>query len=66
MKKVNLTVMGMHCKSCSMLISDALEDIGVKSSVNLDKNQVIVEFDENKVSLEKIKKEIVSVGYTVK
>jgi copper chaperone len=65
MKKITLKVKGMHCKSCSMLIEDALEDLGVKSKVDSDKGTAIVEFDENKVSEEAIKKAIKAEGYKV-
>jgi copper chaperone CopZ len=38
--KQTLTVKGMHCKSCSMLISEALEDAGAKDvSVKLDEKK---------------------------
>jgi copper chaperone len=63
--KVTLKVKGMHCKSCSMLIEDALEDIGVKSKVDSEKGIAVVEFDENKVSEEKIKAAIKGEGYKV-
>jgi copper chaperone len=65
MKKVTLKVKGMHCKSCSMLIEDALEDIGVKAKVDSEKDSAVVEFDENKISEEKIKATIKGEGYKV-
>jgi copper chaperone len=65
MKKVTLKIKGMHCKSCEMLIEDALEDIQVKGKVDSKKGLAIVEFDESKVSEEKIKKTIVGEGYKV-
>ena len=56
----------MHCASCGMLIQDALEDIGVvQTVVDNDKGTVVVDFDEQKVSLDKIKKTIVVEGYLV-
>ena len=61
MKKI-LKIKGMHCKSCKMLIEDSLEEIDVKSNVNYEKGSVEVEFDENKVSLDKIKKQIEQEG----
>ena len=65
MKKITLKVKGMHCKSCSMLIEDALEDLGVKSKVDSDKGIAIVEFDESKVSEKTIKKTIKGEGYKI-
>lgn len=65
MKKITIKVKGMHCKSCSMLIEDVLEDLGVKSKVNDKEGIAIVEFDENKVSEEKIRAAIKKEGYKV-
>ncbi len=65
MKKIILKVKGMHCKSCSMLIEDALEDLGAKSKVNDKEGIAVVEFDENKVSEEKIRAAIKKEGYKV-
>ena len=66
MKKINVKIKGMHCKSCSMLIEDSLEDIGVKKSTINDKTGVaIIEFDESKVSIEEIKIAIKEEGYKV-
>ena len=65
--KVELKIEGMHCPSCSMLIADALEDIGVSDSkIDAKTGEAIIEFDESKVSVEKIKKTTVEEGYKVK
>jgi len=63
MKKTTIKIKGMHCKSCEMLISDALEDLGVKSKVDSQKGIAVVEFDEKEVSEKKIKKIIKNEGY---
>ena len=63
--KTKLNVKGMHCKSCEMLINDALQDEGVKSQVNVKKGEVVVDFDESKIKLEKIKSIIKKEGYNV-
>ena len=63
--KKSLKVKGMHCKSCEILISDALQDIGVKSKVDSKKGAAEVEFDENKISIDKIKDVIKKEGYEV-
>ena len=64
MKKIKLKIKGMHCPSCEMLIKDALEEIGVKSSkIDSKTGQAEIEFDEIKISLEEIKKTIEKGGY---
>lgn len=63
MKKETLKVTGMHCKSCAMLIEETLSDNGVK--VYFNKDQATVEYDEKKISSEKIKKLIKDDGYGV-
>ena len=65
MKKIDLKIKGMHCKSCETLISDALEEKGVKSKVDSAKGTATVEFDEKKVSLPQIKEIIKKEGYQV-
>lgn len=62
MKKI-LKINGMHCKSCSMLIKSELEDAGVKSDINYESGKAEIEFDESKISLEKIKTIIKRAGY---
>ena len=66
--KKKLTVKGMHCESCEVLIKDALLEVdGVKSAqVSRAKNSVEVEFDEKKVSEQKIKDIIKQEGYDAK
>ena len=61
-----LTVMGMHCKSCVMLIQDSLEDLGVtKIKIELDEKKQIgkvsFEYKNTKKVVEAIEKE----GYKV-
>ena len=45
----------MHCNSCEFLIKDVLEEIGVKATADHKKGEVNLDFDEKKVSLNKIK-----------
>jgi copper chaperone CopZ len=59
--KTTLTIKGIHCKSCEILIKDALEDIGVKDAT-FNKDQLTIDSD---ISLEKIKKAIRGEGYEV-
>ena len=62
MKKI-IQITGMHCKSCSMLIKSELEDLGVKSEINSESGKAVIEFDESKITLEKIKEIIKQLGY---
>jgi copper chaperone CopZ len=67
MTKYNLTVKGMHCKSCGMLVADALEDLGatnVKTQVDEKKKVGKVSFEysgDKKKAVAVIEKE----GYKV-
>ena len=67
MKKVELKIKGMHCKSCVMLVKEALTDIkGVKdASVDLQKNNAVVEFDEKLVKEKQLTDAIEKEGYKV-
>lgn len=65
MTKKSYKVKGMHCTSCPLLIESDLEDIGVKASCNYAKESLEVEFDEKKVSVEKIVKTVQSCGYDI-
>jgi copper chaperone CopZ len=65
MASVNLTVKGMHCKSCKMLVEDALEEGGMKNiKVDLNEKEQIgkISFDGDK---EKAKTLIEDEGYKV-
>ncbi len=53
MVKINLTVKGMHCNSCKMLVTDALQELGASNiSVDMDEKKqvgkVAFEFAGNK------------------
>ncbi|MCL1996650.1 MAG: cation transporter [Defluviitaleaceae bacterium] len=66
MKKISLTVEGMSCSHCEKAVINALEDLGVSSVKASAQNSLVdIEFDESKLSLETIKKEIVETGYMV-
>jgi copper chaperone CopZ len=62
--KQKLHITGMHCKSCEILISEDLEDTGFVKNIKASTKQETVEFEynENKISLEKIKKIITEAG----
>ena len=53
----------MHCKSCEAIIKDALDDAGVKAVASANNKTVEVEFDEKKITKEKIQSIIESEGY---
>ena len=63
MTKKTYKLKGMHCTSCAMVIEGELEDIGVNAHCSYAKEMVDVEFDENKLAEDAIKKTIQSAGY---
>jgi copper chaperone CopZ len=67
MKKVELNIKGMHCKSCVVLVKEALTDVkGVKdASVDLQKNRAVIEFDEKFVKENQLIDAIEKEGYKV-
>ncbi len=66
MIKQKLKIAGMHCTSCSLSIDMDLEDMeGIKKShTSYAKQETEVEFDPDKISLEKIIETIAKTGYT--
>ncbi len=66
MKKTTLKVKGMHCTSCEERISESLNKLeSVSAKADFVKEIVKVSFDENKVSIKTIEKEIQKMGYKV-
>ncbi|MCM3005583.1 copper chaperone CopZ [Priestia koreensis] len=67
MEKVTLSVKGMSCGHCVKSVEGSVGELnGVQHvEVNLSEAKVIVEFDQNKVSLESIKEAIDDQGYEV-
>ncbi len=65
MKRIEMSVGGMHCASCSVLIARALQKKpGVKSAnVNYAAAKALVEFDENQVKEDDLVEVIKSKGY---
>lgn len=65
--KQQLSVEGMHCSSCGMLIDDALEDLpGVTSSAtNVRRKRCVVEYDPEAVAVNDIVSAIEELGYRV-
>jgi len=67
MKKETIKIKGMHCASCALNISHNLnKQPGVKSAeVNYATEKAVVEYEEDKIGLDGIKKTVVDTGYSV-
>lgn len=67
MKKKVLSVTGMTCTSCAKAIEKSVSKVeGVANvSVNFATEKLIVEFDESKASIEKIREAVKRAGYGV-
>ena len=60
--KTNLNIKGMHCKSCVQLVEGELK--GKVNSIKVEENgKASIDFDEKKISLQKIKDTIKELGY---
>jgi copper chaperone len=66
--KQRLSVQGMHCSSCSMLIDEALEDLPgvVSASTSVRKARTEVDYDPAVTSLDVITKAVAELGYTAR
>ena len=64
-KTLTLKVPGMHCEGCAQNIQKSLSKINGLTNVQADfgNGEVHMEFDENKVNLEKIRSAIRKVGF---
>lgn len=66
-KQVKLKIGGMECPNCAMIL-ESLEDKlqGVeKAEANYRKAQLIVEYNETKLSIDTIKAAVERLGYEV-
>lgn len=65
MPKVKFDIQGMTCSSCSSHVEKAVSKLeGIKNvNVNLLLNNMIVEYDENKLNNEKIITAVIDAGY---
>ncbi len=63
--KKKLKIEGMHCSSCAMSIDFDLEDLEgiITAKTNYAKQESDVEFDEEKLTIEDIIKQISKTGY---
>ena len=67
MKKITLSISGMHCASCAQKIELSLASMsGIsKANVNIATERATIEFDERKIKEEKIASAIQKLGYGV-
>jgi copper chaperone CopZ len=65
--KAKIQTKGMHCKSCEMLIKDALEGLHgvIRAEAEHKKGVVLVEFNELEINEETLRKAIANEGYDV-
>lgn len=68
MAKKKFRIIGMHCTSCALLIDSDLEDVDgvVVSSTSYARQVTEVEFEEEKVTEERILEIIRKNGYEAK
>ena len=64
MKKI-LKIKGMHCNSCAKLIEMELEDKVNKIEVSYERGNAVIDFDNNKITEDEIKKIIRKEGFEV-
>lgn len=66
MKKIKLTVEGMHCAACGANLTKSLSKIGAKNiNVNVIFGKAFAEVDD-KIKEEQLKKAIKDVGFELK
>jgi Cu+-exporting ATPase len=68
MVKQRLSVDGMHCSSCSMLIDEALEDLPgvVSSTTSVRKARTDVSYDPEVTSVGVMAATLAELGYTIR
>ena len=66
-KTTTIQVKGMHCKNCSASVTKALKatDGVQKADVDFEKGTAIVEYDDAKVTEQKLREVINSTGFKV-
>ncbi len=66
MVKKTYQVADMHCTSCAVVIEGELEDAGASSvKCSFAKQTLEIEYDEAKISEDKIKEVVKQSGYTL-
>ena len=68
MEEIKLTVEGMHCPSCEILIGDELKELNGVKNIEIDhkSNSVNVKFDQSKTNKHDIIEVIKKEGYKVR
>ncbi len=66
-ENITLPISGMTCASCAMTIENALKKVDgvISANVNIATEKATVEYDSEKVGVDRIKEAINSTGYTV-
>lgn len=66
-KRITMKIQGMECPNCSMIlerIEDKLNGV-IMAEASYHKAQMVVEYDESRVTEEQIKAEVIKMGYKV-
>lgn len=65
MKSINLNIIGMSCASCAVSIDATLKRLDgvLEVSINIATDKAVIKYEEEKVSVDAIIKEIQSTGY---
>ncbi|MEK6835687.1 MAG: copper-translocating P-type ATPase, partial [Nanoarchaeota archaeon] len=65
--KTELKIQGMHCATCAITIEKTLKNTsGVnKAVVNYANEKAYVEYDDNKVNLQELRKKVKNLGYDI-
>ena len=63
--KKKLKIEGMYCTACAMNIDFDLEDFDgvIEAKTNYAKQELVVEFEADKITIEEILKQIEKTGY---
>ncbi|MDE1765580.1 MAG: heavy-metal-associated domain-containing protein [Thaumarchaeota archaeon] len=63
--KLTMKISGLHCENCCSTIEKMLSKIkGISlAKVNLGENEVLINYDEDKAELEKIRNTIRKAGF---
>jgi copper chaperone len=64
---IKIRTKGMHCKSCEIILKEAIEELNGVNAVKAshDNGAVSVDFDKSKINENIIKKTIEKEGYEV-
>ena len=67
MQTVTLGISGMTCGGCVNSVSKVLKALNgvAKAEVSLEKRSAVVEFDPDKVGIDKLKRSVVEAGFEV-